>query len=51
MNCGFDSFEPDTMFFWKSNISLSMSDSAAGSIRKKFNWVQTEATLLAISQM
>ena len=36
MNCGFDSFEPDTLFFFGKvihiHISLSMSGSAAGSI-------------------
>ena len=35
MNCGFDSLEPDSVFFlWKSNayISLSMFGSVAGNI-------------------
>ena len=43
MNCGFDSFEPDTLFFLKSDtyILLSMSGNVAGSIpcmsAKNFN--------------
>ena len=50
INCRFDSFELDTMFFLKSNayISLSMSGSLAGSIScmlaKKLHWVQAEDT-------
>ena len=54
MNCRFDSFELDTLFFfWKSNayISLSMSGSVAGSIpcmsANKLHWVQAEDTYIA----